>query len=149
MKHAYVDLGLPSGTLWATKNFTMGKQKHFTYYEAMFLEKIYKYLEVPSKEDFKELIKYCTWKWTRLFGKTTGCKVTGPNGNSIFLPASGFYRSTILNSSGADGYYWSTDFTDNHNANYLHFTSNFECMYYDSRYYMHSIRTVKHITKRK
>jgi hypothetical protein len=149
MKHAYIDLGLPSGTLWATKNLTIGKQKHFTHYEAILLEKIHKHLELPSREDFKELIKYCTWKWTCLFGKTAGYKVTGPNGNSIFIPALGYYFGATLNCSRTGGYYWSSGFFNSSCTYCLYFSSNIKIVSYNYRYYGRSIRTVKHITKRK
>ena len=43
---------------------------------------------MPLKDDMNELRYYCTWEWTSLNG-VEGCRVTGPNGNSIFLPAAG------------------------------------------------------------
>lgn len=45
---------------------------------------------VPSYEDFKELIEKCKWKWSVYEGRT-GYEVTGPNGCSIFLPATSSY----------------------------------------------------------
>ena len=43
---------------------------------------------MPRYEEFAELIEECTWTWTSQSG-VNGYKVTGPNGNSIFLPAAG------------------------------------------------------------
>ena len=43
---------------------------------------------MPTEYEWQELIDKCKWEW----GKVTGVKVnkvTGPNGNSIFLPAAG------------------------------------------------------------
>lgn len=49
---------------------------------------------LPTKEEMEELINKCKWKWFS-YHKTNGYKVTGPNGQSIFLPAAG-YRSGWL-----------------------------------------------------
>ena len=43
---------------------------------------------MPSKAEMQELIDDCQWTWTTK-GGIIGYQVTGPNGNSIFLPASG------------------------------------------------------------
>ena len=61
---------------------------------------------MPTRAEFKELIKNCKWKWTTINGKC-GYTVVGPNGNSIFLPAAG-YVDKSLNSDGSDGFYWSS-----------------------------------------
>jgi hypothetical protein len=37
-----------------------------------------------------------------------GYKVTGPNGNSIFLPAAGYRHWSSLYNAGSTGYYWSS-----------------------------------------
>ena len=37
-----------------------------------------------------------------------GYLVTGPNGNSIFLPAAGQRDGTSLTNAGSSGYYWSS-----------------------------------------
>lgn len=50
---------------------------------------------MPTKAEFEELINRCTWQWTTQGGQR-GCKVTGPNGNSIFLPAAGWRDDTSL-----------------------------------------------------
>lgn len=42
----------------------------------------------PTCEEFRELKDSCKWEWT-IFKSRKGCKVTGPNGNSIFLTAAG------------------------------------------------------------
>ena len=42
--------------------------------------------QMPSREQFDELIECCQHEWISLNG-VEGCRFTGPNGNSIFLPA--------------------------------------------------------------
>lgn len=44
---------------------------------------------MPTSAEIYELRNDCTWRWTTQNG-VYGCKVTGPNGNSIFLPATGY-----------------------------------------------------------
>lgn len=44
---------------------------------------------IPSRDDLAELIKECEWSLIRYKG-AYGAKVTGPNGNSIFLPFPGY-----------------------------------------------------------
>lgn len=61
---------------------------------------------MPTKAEFNELISKCTWTWITYKG-VNGYKVTGPNGNSIFLPAAGGRSGTSLNHRGGGGYYWS------------------------------------------
>ncbi len=62
---------------------------------------------MPTKAEFKELIDHCDWQWTTQNG-VNGYKVTSKtNGNSIFLPAAGFYVS-LQSSAGVYGDYWSS-----------------------------------------
>ena len=61
---------------------------------------------MPTKAELDELRYNCTWNWTTLNG-VNGYTVTGPNGNSIFLPAAGYRYGTEVGSRGSDGYYWS------------------------------------------
>ena len=70
---------------------------------------------MPTDAELEELCNKCTWTWTSQGGHS-GYKVTGPNGNSIFLPAAGWrvgadtvyvgehgtYRSSSLSLSGSD-----------------------------------------------
>lgn len=80
---------------------------------------------MPTKDEMQELAKNCTWEWTTYNG-TQGCLVTGPNGNSIFLPKSGYSYATTVNSvtqsKGSDGYYWSsTSNGGTYSSYYLYF----------------------------
>ncbi len=62
---------------------------------------------LPTKAEFQELLNNCTWTWTSQGGHN-GYKVTGKNGNSIFLPAAGWRYGSSLNYAGELGYYWSS-----------------------------------------
>ena len=98
---------------------------------------------MPTYEEIKELFEKCTWEWTTLNG-VNGRKVTGPNGNSIFLPAAGCRYGSSLSYAGSYGYYWSSSLsTDNPlNGWYLSFYSSYFYMNYSSRYYGQSVRAV-------
>ena len=63
---------------------------------------------IPTKEEWTELLDNCTWTWTDQNG-VNGRLVTGPNGNSIFLPAAGhFYEYDHISAVGQAGSYWSS-----------------------------------------
>ena len=147
-EHEWVDLGLPSGTLWATCNvgasapeeygdyFAWGETEPKDNYDWSNYKwcngsrySLTKYCSsvdgkteldpdddaatvnwgsswcMPTLEQLQELCDNCTWQWTSLNG-VMGCLVIGPNGNSIFLPASGGYSSHAY-WTGENGYYWS------------------------------------------
>ena len=74
----WVDLGLPSGRLWASENV----DGYYTYDQAVELFGDY----LPKGVAFAELIEECKVEWNP---NAKGLDVTGPNGNSIFLPAAG------------------------------------------------------------
>ena len=155
--HDYVDLGLPSGLLWATCNVGANSPEEFGDFFAwgetepknVYDWKSYKY----GNFERNELTKYCTdssyglngfvdnltilesaddaatanwgtdWRmptreeWEELFRKTTctwttqngvqGRLLMGWNGNSIFLPATGFFLDGALICPGL-GIYWSS-----------------------------------------
>ena len=77
---------------------------------------------MPTKAEIAELIVECTWTWTTQ-GNVNGMKVTGPNGNSIFLPAAGYYYESSRNDVGEEGCYWSStpDEYDTYLYSYGHF----------------------------
>ena len=62
---------------------------------------------LPTQAELKELQYKCTWTWTTENGHK-GCRVKGPNGNSIFLPAAGLQNSMTLARAGEYGKYWSS-----------------------------------------
>ena len=146
-----VDLGLPSGTLWATCNvgasspedygdyFAWGETSAKTTYnwstyfdtndDGLTFNKYYDnggltelkpeddaaYVNwgpawrMPSEEQFEELVNssYTITEWTTQNG-VNGRKITSrANGNSIFLPASGYRGVSSLIAAGSDGMVWS------------------------------------------
>ena len=62
---------------------------------------------MPTKQELQELVDRCVWKWTSQ-GTRCGYKVTGRNGNSIFLPAAGYRFESSLRNVGEYGIYWSS-----------------------------------------
>lgn len=74
----YVDLGLPSGTLWKDKNEEGG---FYTFVQALSTFGN----SLPNREQMEELKNSCKWIWS-----DNGYKVVGPNGKSIFLPAASY-----------------------------------------------------------
>ena len=128
----YVDLGLPSGTLWKSKNEDI---QYYTFDEAVsqFGDNL------PTAAQCSELITYCTWEW---YGK--GYIVKGGNGNFILLPAAGLRRCDGgVNFAGSLGYYWSSAPSGSEEACYLGFYSDEVSMYSDYRCYGRSVRLVK------
>ena len=154
----WVDLGLPSGLLWATRNvgatspedygdyFAWGETQpkevydwstyqycveRYDYYDngysyVMWITKYHPSLDnltilqpsddaatvnyggrTPTKEEWQELIDHTSGQWTSRNG-VNGLCFTGPNGNSIFLPAAGYCWESSLNDFGSTCYYWSS-----------------------------------------
>ena len=98
---------------------------------------------MPTKAEMQELKDRCTWTWTKRNG-VKGYKVTGPNGNSIFLPAAG-HRHSSLNFAGSYGYYWSsTPIESNANSAYdVYFDSSNHSMNFNGRIFGQSVRPVQ------
>ena len=102
---------------------------------------------MPTKDEYDELCNECTWQWTTLNG-VNGYRVTGPNGNSIFLPAAGYCDSfdAVAWGVGSFGCYWSSSLSDsNSGAMSLFFSSVLDPRYYvgnNPRYYGLLVRPV-------
>lgn len=62
---------------------------------------------MPTDDEWTELINQCTWTWTTENG-VNGRKVTSPSGNSIFLPATGYWCYDEHFNGGIWGEYWSS-----------------------------------------
>jgi hypothetical protein len=167
----YVDLGLPSGIKWATCNVgASSPEKYGKYYlwgETTTKTKYKRYgkdfsdikgdtrydaaranwggsWRLPTKAELEELKDNCTWSWTTQGGKN-GYKVTGPNGNSIFLPAAGYYDNrTALCFTGDYGHYWSStpSESDAGEAFDLQFNSRYQYKGWGYRFYGQSVRPV-------
>ena len=63
---------------------------------------------IPTYDEFTELIANCTEEWSTQNG-VNGYKVISKiNGNSIFLPATGYRDGSSLHDAGSKGRYWSS-----------------------------------------
>jgi hypothetical protein len=199
--HEYVDLGLPSGTLWATCNIGASAPEEYGNYFAWgetesketFAWENYKWCEgrfdsmtkyctdggygsngftdgkteldpeddaayvnwgpswrMPTHEQQRELVEQCTWIGHTLVG-VKGQLVTGPNGNTIFLPAS---RSSVQESPWGTGtwgtwaFYWSRTLRTNQSDNasdllYPAYPANATWDHYNDRYIGEAVRPVR------
>ena len=152
--HEWVDLALPSGLKWATCNIGASSPEasgnYYAWGETTPKDEYNSSLtygndisgnvqydvaaanwgegwRMPTKEEMQELIDFCTWEWTKQNGYK-GYNVTGPNGNSIFLPTTGCkYRSTFNSETCGEGFYWSStpepDFASSNYAYEFNFRS--------------------------
>ena len=59
----------------------------------------------PTLTEMQELVNRCKWTQETLNG-VKGMRVTGPNGNSIFLPFGGQMSEDVLHHSDTTGYYY-------------------------------------------
>ena len=66
----------------------------------------------PTEMEWRELRDNCTSTWTTLNGINGQC-LTGPNGNSIFLPNAGYRYEGELRNVGIMGQYWSSSLNIN------------------------------------
>lgn len=80
MKTIFIDLGLPSGTLWAVTN-KPGKRQFNKAAKTVDVKDFDKMR--PSQEATEELLDQCDRKWD---DNRKGFVLTGPNGNSAFVP---------------------------------------------------------------
>lgn len=90
----YVDLGLPSGTLWKVQD----EPGYFLFRKAenRFGEKL------PTASQFEELLYNCSWKLME-----TGYRVTGPNDQQLFFPFHGYMNcDEMLEGEGRLSYFW-------------------------------------------
>ncbi len=98
---------------------------------------------MPTRAEQDELRNSCTWQWTSVNG-VNGYKVTGPNGNSIFLPAAGYRNGTDVRLRGSYGNYWSSLLRSvySYGAYRLNFNDYTYDLNHPNRYYGLSVRPV-------
>lgn len=77
---------------------------------------------IATQSEYQELISACIWIWEERNG-CYGYKITGPSGNSIFLPSTG-YRMGLSWYSSNKGYYWTG--TMRPNDTYYPYVLNFD-----------------------
>ena len=97
----------------------------------------------PTDAELTELRTQCTWTWTTQNG-VNGYKVTGTNGNSIFLPAAGYRSGSSLSGAGSYGYYWSStlEISSSSLALNVGFNYSYVSSYHYDRYFGRSVRPV-------
>ena len=96
---------------------------------------------LPTRDEYLELIEKCTWTWTTRDG-ICGHLITGPNGNKIFMPATGNITDKELVYVGFCGNYWSSTLGSD-NAFFLYFEENLKvCIDYAERWWGRTIRAV-------
>ena len=103
--HGYVDLGL--SVRWAACNVGADSPEEYDAARAIWGAP----WQLQTKAQVVELLETCEWKWTEMNG-CRGYKVTGPNGNSIFLPAAGWIQGSSLLEEGSCGSYWAGERPD-------------------------------------
>lgn len=98
---------------------------------------------IPTEYEARELIDKCTWISTNMNG-IKGSKVIGPNGNSIFLPAAGYYYGNSHDSVTYNGRYWtSSPYNGRPNcAYYMYFSNDRHYVNWYRRFQGHPIRPV-------
>lgn len=82
---------------------------------------------MPTEEDWTELCRKCSWKWTSDYngtgvaGSVVTSKISGYTDKSIFIPAAGGYRINGLTEAGSWVTYWSSSLIDNTRDQVYHF----------------------------
>lgn len=112
--HEFVNLGLKSGTKWATFNMYIGREVGRFAWEnpdKFVREQWGDRWRMPTKTDWEELMDNCFWSWD-VQGGRQGMLVRGTNGNTIFLPADGYMAQNHLMQENEYGAYWTADTVD-------------------------------------
>ena len=195
----YVDLGLPSGLLWATCNVGANRPEDYGDYFAWgetepkdtYNWSTYQYANgtsdsdpqltkycvnsdfgyngftdnlttllpeddaatanwggdwrIPTQAEFQELVDNTTVTWTTRNG-VNGRLFTAANGNSIFMPAAGYYNGSSLSNQGNYGATWLSSLNTNNSrfAWYINISSTTNYMGNNGRrYYGLTVRPVR------
>ena len=175
-KVEFVDLGLPSGRLWATCNvgaekptdsgsyFAWGAIEPYNPYNCNTND--YKNTEVsqlteindaakiargdnwrmPTLTDFAELIDFCNYNYEEIDGVSCGVFSSKVNDNKLIMPTAGYVSGRSLKGCGNIGYYWSRSSNSEFRAWSLSFNSNLLLVCTDSHYCGFPIRPVCEFT---
>lgn len=95
---------------------------------------------MPTEAEWTELLEKCTWTWTTESG-VKGYSVQGNNGNSIFLPVTGYKSGTFLDQSDC-GWYWSSSLQGITYSYSLFMNAGWHEISYSSRAYGLAVRPV-------
>ena len=168
--HEYVDLGLPSGTKWATMNIGASSETDYgNYYQygkgseqyaATSGQSDYSGTEdplsssvdtavqvwggswhMPTKVQIEELIANTTYEWVTIDG-INGGKLIAQNGNYVFFPAAGFYYNGNNTGIGNYGHVKSSTPNGNTHAFYLYLNKNMKDLGDSYRNYGQPVRPV-------
>ena len=195
LDHTYVDLGLPSGTLWATCNLGANLPEEYGDYFAWgetqpkdnFSWTNYQYCmgsfntltkycnnpdigyngftdnlttlepsddaatanwgddwRMPTEEEWQELYQNTTVTWTTRNG-VNGRLFTASNGNSLFMPASGYCNESTPEAAGIIGDYWTSSLDTDYPSGALSFFFNSSNYYigFCNRLYGRNVRAVR------
>lgn len=96
---------------------------------------------MPTKAEVEELLDKCTFYWSTDY-MVNGCVVVGPNGNKLFLPASGGIDNKANETKGKRGYYWIASSYDKKTAYYLRIGDGINDILNYTRFTGRSIRAV-------
>lgn len=99
-KTEYVDLGLPSGTLWSKDYETKDDDYIYVPYEKAVI------YEIPTMEQWNELFKTCKWKIVAYnAGARYRIDCIGPNGKVINFYMTGIIKAELKNKD-SKSYFW-------------------------------------------
>jgi len=140
MELRYVNLGLPSGTLWAGENAEHDGREFFTLQQAReaFGESL------PTAEQFRELVECTAIKWD---ARRKGLVFGAVNGNALFIPAKGEQcpAEKSPREEGVTGRYWLAGGKENAEGGNFHFYENIPLPFYNDNApaLLFSVRTVR------
>ena len=137
---AYVDLGLPSGTLWTVVNYTGKGDLNYLpttynfYYEENYYSANFGIFRMPTYTDAKDLYENCIYNKVKI-NNTYCAQITSKiNGNAIYIPFGGlrnsggyFYHvgengSIWLNTQTNDGFWREILFSDESEIGYTYYS---------------------------
>lgn len=121
-KTTYVDLGLPSGTLWSNdyEKDRNGKRLYLPYNDAS-------QMKLPTIEQVQELLNRCAWELDSIYSPTYA-QCIGPNGKRSRFDITG-YTDAIYVKDQKDIYFWIYDNnqSDKRDAAYIYSGHNKSC----------------------
>ena len=113
-KTEYIDLGLPSRTLWSTDYEELDRKYLYLPYEKA------EYLKIPTKEQWEELKTSCKWEYDIDHAYDfICCRCVGPNGQILKFERTG----RIITEGNVDvweAFFWIEDDSDLNEKNSIH-----------------------------
>ena len=113
-KTEYIDLGLPSRTLWSTDYEELDRKYLYLPYEKA------EYLKIPTKEQWEELKTSCKWEYDFAYDYDFFCcRCVGPNGQILTFERTG----RIITEGKVDhweAFFWIEDDSDINEKNSIH-----------------------------